>query len=197
MVSRIACSTELIEASVTCVTYTLIILCERLIATGSGQPLRTGFRFVAWRFRLNAHTYRLLIFKERCCLAVSTEAELCRFFFVLSSGDRLSVFTACRTAGSGVAWAGFAETRDAFRGACPAVRRSARRHRVVSRSRASDYSSGIRATQAQFADARQRCLNSGVRLARNARIPSFWSSVAKSEWNWRRSNSRPSDSGAS
>lgn len=37
-----------------------------------------------------------------------------------------------------------------------------------------------------------RCLNPGFRFSIKALIPSFWSSVANSEWNRRRSNSTPS-----
>lgn len=37
-----------------------------------------------------------------------------------------------------------------------------------------------------------RCLNPGFRFSMKALIPSFWSSVANSEWNRRRSNSTPS-----
>ena len=53
-------------------TLTLIYLCERCCATRSGRALLPDFRFVARRFRLNAHTYRLLIFKE---LAVLRSAQ--------------------------------------------------------------------------------------------------------------------------
>ncbi|ENR17466.1 hypothetical protein C064_01805 [Brucella suis 63/252] len=40
----------------------------------------------------------------------------------------------------------------------------------------------------------QRFLKEGVRLSTKADMPSFWSSVAKSEWNRRRSKRRPSSS---
>ena len=40
----------------------------------------------------------------------------------------------------------------------------------------------------------QPCLNAGLRLFRKASMPSFWSSVANSEWNRRRSNITPSAS---
>lgn len=43
----------------------------------------------------------------------------------------------------------------------------------------------------------QRCRKSGLRFSTKAAIPSFWSSVANSEWNSRRSKSRPSLSGDS
>ena len=46
-------------------------------------------------------------------------------------------------------------------------------------------------------DAAQRCLKSGGRFSRNAAMPSFWSAVANSEWNTRRSKSTPSLSGDS
>ena len=41
------------------------------------------------------------------------------------------------------------------------------------------------------------CLKPGLRFSTNARMPSFWSSVAKSEWNMRRSKRIPSASGVS
>lgn len=41
------------------------------------------------------------------------------------------------------------------------------------------------------------CLKFGARFSTKAAMPSFWSSVANSEWNSRRSYSMPSASGAS
>ena len=43
----------------------------------------------------------------------------------------------------------------------------------------------------------QRWRNTGLRLETKASMPSFWSSVANSEWNTRRSNRMPSASGTS
>ena len=48
--------------------------------------------------------------------------------------------------------------------------------------------------QGEPASPHQRCLNTAGRLARNAAMPSFWSSVENIAWNMRRSYITPSSS---
>ena len=88
---------------------------------------------------------------------------------------------------------------------CPTSAASCAQTRAVSGAQEVERHRAAHGAEADPADAEIRhrrslgylCLKAGFRFSTNAAIPSFWSSVAKSEWNSRRSNRMPSPSGLS